>query len=121
MKSFSQPKGAPGTLAESHLGSSILHLFRHDERFRDFLFHHQERRLRDTPSELLKESRCFSRGERILIQVALDFWSDSGSARVSEIIEYLDDENILAFIRAILRFREMDLYVTLVEEPPCFD
>jgi hypothetical protein len=121
MKPNLPPGSGMSTLAESHLLSSIQALLRHDERLFQFLFHHQERRLCDTPSELLSRARCFSRGERILIQIVLDFWSDSGSARISEIIEHLDDENLLAFIRAILRLREMDLYVTLIEEPPCFD
>jgi hypothetical protein len=107
--------------AQSHLISSIQTLFRHDERLCDLLFHHQELRLRATPEEILKESRCFSRGERILIKIGLDFWSDSGSSRISDIVEHLDDDNVMAFIRAILRLREMDLYVSIEEEPPCFD
>lgn len=111
----------PSPLAESHLISSILVLFRHDEHLRHFMFHHQELRLRDTPAALLKEARGFSRGERILIQIGLDFWSGKGSARLHDLIDHLDDENIIAFIRTILRLREMDLYVTLEVEPPCFD
>jgi hypothetical protein len=109
------------SLAQSHLISSIQTLFRHDERLCKLMFHHQERRLRATPEEILKESRCLSRGERILVKIGLDLWSDSGSARVSDIVEHLDDDNVMAFIRAILRCREMDLYVTLEEEPSCFD
>jgi hypothetical protein len=109
------------SLAQSHLISSILVLFRHDERLRELLFHHQELQLRATPEEILKESRCFSRSERILIRIGLDFWSDSGNSRISDIVEYLDDDNVMAFIRAILKLREMDLYVSIEEEPPCFD
>ena len=95
----------PSPLAESHLISSILVLFRHDEHLRHFMFHHQELRLRDTPAALLKEARGFSRGERILIQIGLDFWSGKGSARLHDLIDHLDDENIIAFIRTILRLR----------------
>jgi hypothetical protein len=121
MKSSLPPKSGMSEFAQSHLISSILLLFRNHEHLRPFVFHHQKRELRDTPSALLKEARCFSRGERILIQIALDFWSDSGNARISDIVEYLDDENVLAVIRAVLRIREMDLYVTLTEEGPCCD
>lgn len=112
----------PITFAESHLMSSIQELFRpgHEYLF-GFLFHHQEPRLLDSPPELLNESRDLSRGEQILIQIALDFWSGSGGSRINEILEHLDDENVIALIRAILRRREMDLYVTLEVEPPCLD
>lgn len=108
-------------LAQSHLISSILTLFSHDQGLREFFFHHQKLELRDSPEEFLKESGCFSRGERILVQIGLDFWNGSGGARISDIVDYLDNENVMAFIRAILRLREMDLYVTVEEEPPCFD
>jgi hypothetical protein len=121
MKSCLPPKSGMSELVQSHLVSSILHLFFNHEQLVPFLFHHQKRQLRATPPELLKEARCFSRGERILIQIALDFWSDSGSARISDIVEHLDDENLLLVIRAILRIREMDLYVTLTEESSCYD
>ena len=116
------PTHAPqSTLAASHLISSTLELFRHDEHLRYFFFHHQELRLRDTPRELLEESRIYSMEDQILIQVGLDFWGGAGASRIHEIIEHFGDENILAFIRAILRLREMDLYVTLEVEPPCLD
>lgn len=110
------------SFCESHLISSIQELFHPgNEHLGRFLFHHQEQRLTASPSELMLDAGAFSRGEQILIQIALDFWSGTGSARLHEILEKLDDENILAFIRAILRFREMDLYVTLDVEPSCFD
>lgn len=109
------------TLAETHLISSIQELFRHDEHLRYFFFHHQELRLRDSPAELLDEARSYGMEDQILIQVGLDFWGGVGAARIHEIIEHFDDENIIAFIRAILRLREMDLYVTLEVEPPCLD
>jgi hypothetical protein len=109
------------SVAQCQLKSSIEVLFRYDERLCELLFHHKEPRLRATPEEILKESACLSRGERILVQIGLDFWSHSGGTRMSDIIEYLDDDNVMAFIRAIVRRREMDLYVTIEEEPPCFD
>ena len=121
MKSCLPKKSDVSEFAHSHLVSSILHLFCNHEELVPFLFHHQKRELRASPTKLLKEARCLSRGERILIQIALDFWSDSGGARISDIVEHLDDENILTVIRGILRIREMDLYVTLTEENPCSD
>jgi hypothetical protein len=111
----------PNSLLESHLFGSIRTLFRDDERLMHFFFHHMKGTLRLPPSELLCEARELSRGERILIQIALDFWSDSGKAKLPEIIDHLDDENLLAFVRAILRKRELDLYVTLHEDTSCFD
>jgi hypothetical protein len=107
--------------AAIHTISSIQVLFRHDESLCHFLFHHQETRLSDSAQNLLEDSRVFGDKEQILIQIALDFWSNSGSASVFDIVYQLDNEELLAFMRAILRLREIDLYVDLVEEPRCFD
>jgi len=96
--------------------SSIQILFRHDERLCLFLFHHQERRLRATSTEILEEARGLTREDRILVQVGLDFWSGSGAARIPAVVGHLDDQRVMAFLRAVLRLREMDLYVTLTEE-----
>lgn len=119
---FSLPTAPKASsLALDNRISSIQMLFRHDERLCQFLFHHQERRLRATSAEILEEARCLAREDRILVQVGLDFWSGSGAARIPAVVEHLDDEHVMAFLRAILRLREMDLYVTLTEEAPYCD
>jgi hypothetical protein len=109
------------SLALDNRISSIQILFRHDERLCHFLFHHQELRLRATAAEILEEARLLAREERILVQLGLDFWSGSGAARLAAVVEHLDDERMMAFLRAVLRLREMDLYVTLTEEAPYCD
>lgn len=58
----------------------------------DFLFHPFEARLRSTPVEILRLSKSFSPGERLLIRVALDIWSGSGGATVYELLEMLNEE-----------------------------
>ena len=110
-----------GSLALANRISSIQILFRHDERLCRLLFHHQERRLRATAAEILQEARLLAREDRILVQVGLDFWSGSGAARIPAVVEHLDDKSLMAFLRAVLRLREMDLYVTLTEEAPYCD
>jgi hypothetical protein len=67
-----------------------------------FLFEKKRPRLKDEPQELIAKARGFSRGERLLIRVALDLWCSSGDVRVLELLGSLDDENfenvILAFV-----------------------
>jgi len=111
----------PDSLLESHLIGTVRTLFRDDERLMYFFFHHMKGTLRLPPAELLRDARELSRSERILVQIGLDYWSDSGGAKLPDILDHLDDENLLAVIRSILRKREMDLYVTLREERSCFD
>jgi|GEM_PF-2719196 len=110
-----------GSLEEMKLFSSIQILFRGDARLIYFLFHHQNRNLRRPPAELLKDARGLSSGERILIQTALDLWGGYGNVRLSAILKKLDHENFIAFIRALLRYREIDLEEVAAEEYGCYD
>jgi len=111
----------PGSLHELLLFSSIQTLFRSDERLLHFMFHHQNRQLRREPNVLLQEARALNPADRILIRVALDLWSESGNTRLADVIETLDYDNFIAFIRALLRFREIDDDSFHVSEWPCCD
>jgi hypothetical protein len=105
----------------TNLFLSIHTLFRSDEQLQLFLFHHQNRELRLAPDALLQEARSLCRGEKILIQIALDFWSESGGARLPEIIENLDHDNFIAFVRALLRIRGIDNDSFHALESECYD
>jgi hypothetical protein len=60
----------------------------------DFLFKKKEALLSSSPQSIKRKSRCFSSGEQILIQIALDIWSGSGKAKFLDIVNRLDIENI---------------------------
>ncbi len=91
-------------------------LFESDERLLYFLFHHKKLELRESASELLKEARCFSRGEFLMVQVALDIWCGEGHVKLPELLSGLDDQNLLRVIRAIAKVRE---FIELAEALEC--
>ncbi len=95
-------------LQMAHLIGCIQTLLSHDERLIYFFFHHKKAELRLGSTELLAEARLLSRGEYILIQAALDFWNGQGGLRLGDALAALDDENILALVKAILAFREIE-------------
>jgi hypothetical protein len=97
--------------------NAITTVFGGDEHWHQFLFSHKKPELRLTPEELLAESLGFSHGERILIQVALDLWSEQGKARLTDLLEVLDEDAFLRVIAALLQFREL----TLEDLHPHFD
>lgn len=104
------------SLGESRLISTIHTLFRSDERLIYFFFNHKRPELRATAVVMLREARGLSHGEYLLIQAALDFWSGEGGLRLSDVLNVLDDENLLAFVRAILYSREIDIEVLWNED-----
>jgi hypothetical protein len=57
-----------------------------------------------------------SRQTYLLIQAALDFWNDEGHLRFGDALKSLDDENLLALIRAILYWREISTDILWNEE-----
>jgi hypothetical protein len=59
----------------------------------EFLFEKERPNLRNSPEQLLEWSLGFSSGEQVLVRVALDIWSNSGSARVSDLLISLDQSN----------------------------
>jgi hypothetical protein len=59
----------------------------------DFLFKKEEALLSSSPQLIKRKSRCFSSGEQVLIQIALDIWSGSGKAKFLDILNRLDIEN----------------------------
>jgi hypothetical protein len=58
----------------------------------DFLFRSDKPELHSSPDVLRKAAKGFSTGERILIRVALDIWSDSGDAKISD-LDHLDPDS----------------------------
>ena len=95
-------------LQMAHLIGCIQTLLSHDERLIYFFFHHKKAELRLGSAELLAEARFLSCGEYILIQAALDFWNGQGGLRLGDALAALDDENILALVKAMLALREIE-------------
>lgn len=104
-----------------NLFTTIHTLFRSNEQLLFFMFHHQKHELRLTPDVLLQEAKELDSNDKILIQVALDFWSDSGGARLPEIIQNLEHDNFIAFVRALLRIRGIDNDSFHALESECYD
>lgn len=99
--------------------SSIKTLLRHDERLIYFLFHHMDSKLRLSASELLAEATGLSGGEYLLVQAALDFWNGEGHLNLAQALRSWDDDNITAFVRAVLSLRSIDIEYLVLDEDLC--
>lgn len=51
----------------------------------EFLFRPDKAELRDSPENLRARTGGYSSGERALIRIALDIWSESGNARLNDL------------------------------------
>ncbi len=75
-------------------GEAISLVFLDHPYLEDFFFDPKMAQLKASPLEILELSKSFSSGERLLIQVALDIWSGTGEAKLSEVLERLDEANV---------------------------
>ncbi len=94
-------------LEKSRLNHAIGIIFNFDERWIHFFYSHKGGNLRCEPETLIAESMCFSRGEQIMVKVALDLWTDGDRASLSEIINFLDWENLNRVLLAIMTMRDV--------------
>ena len=69
-----------------------------------FLFHPSKPELNDAPKTLQTRARAFSSGERVLINVGLDLWSDSGDTKVLDLFT-LDSECLRRAITALIALK----------------
>jgi hypothetical protein len=69
-----------------------------------FLFSPTKPELNGSPESLKKRSGGFSSGEKVLINIALDIWSDSGDAKINDLYT-LDSENFQNVLKALIRGR----------------
>lgn len=97
------------TKQEQKLLEGISILTAHREDLLRFLLDPLKPRLRQRPGILRDESWCFSHGEVLVIQAALDLWSGGGHLQIWECIEIWDNENWLRFLAAIGTIRGLDL------------
>ena len=84
---------------------AISLLLANDPQFLDFLFTANRKSLAASPADLLACMRGFSSGQQLLIRLALDIWSESGSAPLGAVLRTLDDIRIEGLLLAIERIR----------------
>jgi len=72
---------------------AISILFKKHQQLKNYCFNSQKMELNNNAEEILKNATCFSSSEMTLIKIALDIWSGTGGAKVSELIEKLDAQN----------------------------
>ena len=89
------------TKTDLRLLETVSRVFKKHPELVKFLFDPKEPKLRLAPEELLAVSINFSSGEDLLIRVALDLWSGGGNAKIWELIEFLDNENLLNVVSAL--------------------
>jgi hypothetical protein len=102
-------KGIRSDLERSRLSQAIGLVFDFDERWLEFFYSHKGGELRCEPADLLAEVGCFSRGEQVMIKVALDLWTDGNRASVSEIVGNLDWTNLNRVLLAIMTMRDVTI------------
>jgi hypothetical protein len=73
--------------ADKKLFEAISLVCEKSPRLLDFLFDPNKPKLNRTPSELLNMARGFSSSDFLMVRIALDFWSGSGSIGVYELLD----------------------------------
>lgn len=93
----------------AHRIGTVHCVFRYQEEFVLFFFHHMTSELRLPPDELRKDaSSSLNRTDRILVNVALDLWTGQRKTRLRDLLDVLEDDDLLGVIRGILYHREID-------------
>ena len=80
-----------------------------------YIFHPSEPRLTQSAENLICQSRAFSKGEGILVRIALDFWSRNGSVGLLEIWD-LDGENFENTMLALYTFGPRTFWTNAITE-----
>lgn len=82
----------------------IEEIFKDYPRLLEFLFHTTKAELRSSPEVIRQEAGCLSSGERLLIRIAMDIWSESGDVKLLDILS-LDFKLYERVVFAITRIR----------------
>ena len=88
---------------------AIKILFGRETRLLDFLFHPDKPRLSASLDLIKSDMRCFSSGEQVLINIALDIWSSDGGIHFDDLYATLDYRTFRRCMKA-LRFIKAKLY-----------
>lgn len=93
------------TASDRYTYSVIAVIFRNHPNLLRFFFEERRPRIRHKPMELRAQAAGFSSGEQLLIRVALDVWSGSGNAKIWQLIETLDPDNMCNVLEALAKLR----------------
>lgn len=93
--------------AESRMMGSLNLIMGDHSKLLEFLFESERPRLKQEPEVLLKLASGFSRGEQILVRVALELWCGAGGVSLWQIIEHLDDPNYFNTLAGLRYLREV--------------
>ena len=97
---------SPGR-AERRMMESLNFIFTGHSKLLEFLFEPDRPKLRHEPEILLHHAMGFSRGEQILLRVALDLWCGAGEVRLWQMIEHLDDGSYGNALTGLRHLREI--------------
>lgn len=101
-----------------HLKISCIHTLLNSEEFMlQFLLHHKHYGLRLPARKLLIEAKDLNKEDRLLTRIAIDIWNGKGSVWLTEVLDDMDDENFIRFIKALLQYRE--IYLDRFMEESC--
>ena len=84
---------------------AISLLLANDYGLLDYIFTPDRTALAAPANELLGASTEMSSGQRLLIKIALDIWSDEGNANLGEILTILDPYRFESFMLALEFYR----------------
>jgi hypothetical protein len=93
------------TRTEQRQYQLIASIFFKHPKLLEFFFQKRSAQMQFSPENMLKEMRCFSSGEQVLIRVAMDVWSGSGNAKVWQLLEKLDHENFSNVLKVLDNWR----------------
>ncbi len=85
--------------------AAISRLFTRHSKLLGFFFNIDKPELQWEPEEMLRIGRGFSSGERLLLRVGLDIWNGSGSVKIEEILDVLDEDNFCKTLEALTILR----------------
>jgi hypothetical protein len=74
-------------------------------KLREYLFHPTRAELAGPPDELLRNP--YSSGEKLLIQVAIDLWSNGSGGTLLMDLNRLDGDNLMRVLQAFIAVRNL--------------
>jgi len=89
---------SPQNFQELHALSLLL---ANDSWLIDFILSPDRSTLNQPPEDLVRLSKAFSRGQQVLVQVALDIWSAEGQSSIGDVLWCLDSVRFEGFLLAL--------------------